>query len=257
MIHGHAPAAGLGPEPLGSRRAKLPVAATRDPARGSRRARLRSGLARGGLEYVLTAGVSYLPNRWMIYTHHVLLRCDGRALGLTDAARAGVRLGTPEDAERLARPGDLVRDAVDQRFRDGDTCVVVDEDGRILASAWAATGTRYLTALGQTLCVPPDAFYVHDTFTDPAARRRGLATLCYRRLFGLFAEQGRTTAYAAVEVLNQASLAAHARWGFVPVGRARKLGILWFRGTYRPRWPGPGQRFRLFTASNRPPHRVA
>jgi GNAT superfamily N-acetyltransferase len=224
-----------------------------EPDAPSRWIRLRRGLARGGVEYALTAGVSYLPNRLMQYTHHVLLRCEGRAARVRGGAGPAVGIGSTDHLEALIRPGDLSREVLEQRFHDGDLCVLVLEEGLILASAWAATGTRYLAGLSQTLHVPPAAFYIHDTFTAPEARRRGLATACYARLFDHFAAQGRTTAYAAVEVLNQPSLVAHARWGFVPVGRARKLALGRLRSTFAPRWPEPNQRFRVFVRPQPPP----
>ena len=224
-----------------------------DVERPSRWSRLRSGLARGGVEYALTAGVSYLPSRLLQYTHHVMLRCEGPTSRIHGRARATVGIGSRAHLDALIRPGDLDREVLEQRFRDGDLCVLVLEEGRILASAWAATGTRYLASLSQPLHIPPDAFYIHDTFTAPDARRRGLATACYARLFDHFAPDGRTTAYAAVEVLNQPSLVAHARWGFVRVGRARKLGVGRLRATFAPRWPEPNQRFRIFVRPQPPP----
>jgi len=196
------------------------------------------------MEDLVTAGCSYLPGWLLSHRHHVLVACPVHDLGCRLEAGARVRVAEAADAERLLGQGDLRPDEIAENLERGDVCVLVEEEDLVLASAWASTGEQYLAALGVSFEVPEDAFYVHDTFTHSWARRRGLATLCYQRLFDLFAARSRSTAYAAIEMLNQPSRDAHARWGFVPVGRCRTVDAGPLRITFRPRWPVRAPRFQ-------------
>lgn len=218
--------------------------------------RLRVGLARGGAEYFLTSALSYLPYRLVSYRHHVLLRCDGEPAGRVPQV-VTTRVVTLDDVEDLAGHLNLDATTLERRLGRGDTCVVALEDGRPVAVAWAGTGTRYLLGLGRVFDVAPDAFYVFDTFTDPAARRRGFATSVYQALFAHFADEGRTTVCAAVEVLNEPSLRAHEGWGFVSVGRARKLLLPGLRLALCPAWPVRGRALHLEPRRRRLPYRPA
>lgn len=207
--------------------------------------RLRAGLARGGLEYLVTAVASYLPSWLLAYRHHELVRCVDGERGRREEARRRVRTADAGDAERLVGQGELTIEEIRADFERGDACVVVEEGDDVLASAWASTGAQYLAALGVAFEVPEGAFYIHDTFTQPWARRRGLATLCYERLFDVHAAEGRTTAYAAIEMLNRTSRDAHATWGFVPVGRCLTVDAGPLRLILRPRWPLRRPRFQI------------
>lgn len=218
--------------------------------------RLRAGLARGGAEYALTSATSYLPHRLLSYRHHVLLRCDREPAGRVPPV-VMTRVVTLGDVGRLAGHLNLDAPTLERRLGRGDKCVVAFEGGRPIAVAWAATGTRHLVGLGRVFVVPSDAFYVYDTFTAPHARRRGLATAVYQALFAHFATLGRTTAYAAVEVLNDASLHAHEEWGFVRVGRARLLYLPWLRLSLCPTWPVRGRSLHLEPSRRRLPYRPA
>ena len=212
---------------------------TADPARlaGTRWSRARDGLAHGGAEYALTAVLSYLPCWILRYRDHVVFACERGVRNARASATVVTTLDDERDAEKLSGHGALTRAEVEERLRRGDVCAVALEDGRVLASAWAAVGTRYLIGLGRKFHIPDDAFYIHDVLTEPDARRRGLATLCYQHLFERFASDGRRTAYAAVEVLNHRSIVAHARWGFERVGRIRKFRLPGLILATCHRWP--------------------
>lgn len=199
--------------------------------------RAREGLARGGAEYALTASLSYLPSCLLRYRHHVLFACDQPVRSDRRSATVVLALAGEGDAEKLSEHGGLSRAEVEERLRRGDVCALATENGRILTSAWAGVGTRYLLGLGRPFPIPRDAFYIHDVLTEPDVRRQGLATLCYQRLFEHYAPEGRRTAYAAVEALNHGSLAAHARWGFDRVGRTRKFRLPGLIVTLCRRWP--------------------
>lgn len=214
-------------------------------------------MVRGGAEYAVTAALSYLPAWLALYTHHILLVCKRGAPGRGLSVLAPTRIAAQRDVERLAGLENLTPETIERRLGRGDTCVMALEDGRVLASAWAATGTRHLIGLGRVFDIPRDAFYVYDTFTEPIARRRGLATSVYQELFDHFAAQGRTTAVAAVEVLNDLSLRAHARWGFVPVGRARMICLLALRLALCSEWPKRSRPLHLAARWHRPPVRPA
>lgn len=210
-----------------------------------RRARLRAGIAQGGLEYLFTAACSYLPHWLVWYRHHVLVRCAQRLRCGRPEVVPPLRTATAADAERLVGQGDITAAEVERYFERGDACVVATNGSDLLSTTWASRGTQYLVRLCLEFAIPDDAFYVHDTYTQPHARRRGLAGLCYQQLFEQLAAEGRTTAYAAIEVLNHGSRRAHARWGFAPVGRTLTLDVGPLRITYTPRWPVPTPRLAL------------
>lgn len=219
--------------------------------------RLRAGLARGGAEYLLTSALSHLPDRLIAYKHHVLLRCDGGSACCRLPTPVLIRVATHDDVEILAGLENLTRETVERRLGRGDLCVVAFERGRAVASTWAATGTRHLVGLGRDFDIPSDAFHVYDAFTEPHARRQGLATSLYQALFAHFVATGRTTAYAAVEVLNDASLRAHAGWGFARVGRARFVSLPWLRLALCPTWPVRSRWLHLTPSWRRTSHRLA
>ncbi len=226
----------------------LDTAFCRSPEVESRWDRVRAGIARGGLEYVATAASSFVPPQLLRYEHHRMLACTGAVRGsrTADAATSIFPiLSDTHDVERLSGHGNLTRETVERRLGRGDVCVMICEGPRVVASAWAATGTRYLIGMGRVFAIPRDAFYIFDTFTEPDVRRRGLATACYEALFDRLAVDGRRTGYAAVGVLNHPSLAAHASWGFRAVGRSRKLCLPGLTVTLCPRWPRRSRWLRL------------
>lgn len=205
------------------------------------------GLSSGGAEYAFTAALSYLPCWLLRYRHHALFVCEDGVRAARHSETLVTVLDDERDAERLSGHSPLTRAEVEERLRRGDVCAVASENGRVLASAWAAVGDRYLIGLGRPFRIPSGAFYIHDALTEPDARRRGLATRCYQQMFEHFASMGRRTAYAAVEVLNHPSIAAHARWGFHRVGQTRKFRLPKLIVTTCRQWPTPGRLLLLGT----------
>lgn len=209
--------------------------------------RLRAGVAHGGLDYLMTAAVSYLPDQLVYYRHHLMLMREVADLGYHDESNDRVVIASENDVDLLVGHAQITREVLHFRFEVGDTCFMIVENGIVVSSAWAAIGRRFLSTLGQCFDMGDDAFYIYGVFTEPQARRRGLTTLCYQRMFDWFAERRRPIAYAAVDAHNKASLGAHRKFGFKPVGRTRYLRMLGVGLSLCPQWPVATRRWQLLT----------
>ena len=100
--------------------------------------------------------------------------------------------------------------------------LVADDAGRVLG--YAGTGPfrakqAYETSVEMSIYVAPDA------------TGRGIGTALYEELFPLLAKEDVHRALAGITVPNPASIALHARFGFVQVAHftenGRKLGRFW------------------------------
>lgn len=61
-------------------------------------------------------------------------------------------------------------------------------------------------------------------YVDPEHHGRGIGTRLYAALFAALAGEDVHRVYAAIVIPNPASIALHARFGFVPVGIYREVG---------------------------------
>jgi phosphinothricin acetyltransferase len=64
-----------------------------------------------------------------------------------------------------------------------------------------------------------------SAYVHPSARRRGIATTLYRRVFEILALQGYQNAYAGITLPNPASVRLHESVGFTQVGVYRHVGF--------------------------------
>jgi phosphinothricin acetyltransferase len=63
-----------------------------------------------------------------------------------------------------------------------------------------------------------------SVYIEPQSHRRGIGRALYGALFGLLRDQGLLIACAGITLPNDASVALHESFGFVPVGIYRHIG---------------------------------
>lgn len=119
---------------------------------------------------------------------------------------------------------------VRQRLASGAECVLVREEGRIVASCWVLREAAWIGYLGCSLDVGADGVCLFDLHTRRTMRNRGIA----RDLVGGIAGRFRTTdvrrVVAAVWPENEAGLRSMEGAGFRVVGRIGYVGLgLWRR----------------------------
>ena len=89
----------------------------------------------------------------------------------------------------------------------GDTCLVVENDGRLVAFIVGMLSQRHA-----------DSAYVHFLGVHPDYRRLGLGRELYERFFALARARDRTIVEAETGAFNTQSIAFHSRLGFVLEG---------------------------------------
>ena len=85
----------------------------------------------------------------------------------------------------------------------GDTCIIVEDDGRLVAFLVGFMSQRF-----------GDAGYVHYTGVRPDRRGSGLGREMYERFAQATRERGRTEVLAEAGAWNAGSIAFHTRLGF-------------------------------------------
>jgi hypothetical protein len=199
----------------------------------------------GGIDYLLTAFASYLPDCLLDY-HHVLLFIQERRQGSYPFRHADrIVLFDQNDIEKLAPMIGRPQEKLQENFDRGDICCGVVDKDRLLSYKWARTSPTRLGAESMYTLLDPgrDGFYMHSDFTVPEARRQGMSLACTESLFRHFAPAGRTQMYAAVEPCNAASHELHRRHGSKVVGETFYVCLLGLRWVYRRSWPTQVERF--------------
>lgn len=151
----------------------------------------------------------------------------------TDGAGLALRAATVDDAAAIEEiyahyvetstcTFQLERGTIDERRawltgRAAEHPVIVAEAGGEVV-AWGALGA-YNKRAGYRLTVE-NSIYVRD-----GVQRRGIGRLVLGALVDAARVHGRHTIIAAIAGNQPASLALHARFGFVEVGRMRELGL--------------------------------
>ncbi len=153
-----------------------------------------------------------------------------RAVELLPAQAALILQLHEQMAHRMSQP------RMDQRFSNGLRFFAFYQGEQLLGSTWAAIGGgRYVDEVNWYLPIPPSEFWVRDVFIVPSQRGRGL----YAQVLRLIAQghvPGCTAAWSDVDWVNQASMRAHAKAGFLVHARLRALD---FDGRIRLRGPTP------------------
>ncbi len=110
------------------------------------------------------------------------------------------------------------------RLGHGMRFYVLRENGRAVCTAWLATGPeRFIDEAAVGLTIPANGLWLRDIFVPPSERGRGR----FQQLLdgALAFHPDATTLWSDVHVSNVASLRAHLRYGFRPVGAVRALHV--------------------------------
>lgn len=159
------------------------------------------------------------------------------------APEYSVRLATEKDFAEMVDLG-IGKETARQRLIYGDSCMVAEHSGRVVAMYWVATGKLFLKVGGCELDMKDDGFYLYNALTLPEHRRQGLIGAITRTLQDLMAKQGRTKAYNAISAFNDISIVAHERLGFEIVAETVYWQLLGLRCCRYLRWPEPIRRCR-------------
>lgn len=193
----------------------------------------------GGIDYLMTATASYLPDWFFDYHHLLLLTRQVYSSGQREQTRDKVSIFDKQDHERLSALLGWSDEKLRRRFAADELCFGVVEQGKLVSYKWVRCVPTMLREekMHSPLDPADTAFYLHTGYTIPAARRRGLSLLCSQVLFDYFAAHGRSRMYTAVEYSNEASRTMHGKLGSEVVGETFFLCLLGLRLVYRRRWP--------------------
>ena len=131
------------------------------------------------------------------------------------------RYGDASDLESLSSPeysyGVDARAFGLERLRAGDRLVLSEIAGRVVFYAWVMFGQMDLGCRNY-VPLPPDRAYTYKLFTVADCRGRRICPGYYRWISGELRTQGYGRLLAWVEAGNHASIRAHTRAGFRPMG---------------------------------------
>jgi L-amino acid N-acyltransferase YncA len=94
--------------------------------------------------------------------------------------------------------------------------LVATEGDKLLGYAYA---TKHKERAGYQWCVES------SVYVNVASHRRGVGRALYTRLFAILRELGYENVYAGTTVPNDQSVNFHKSFGFIEVGRYRKVGF--------------------------------
>ena len=143
-------------------------------------------------------------------------------------APAGLRIDRIGDGEvdqyRRLRP-DTPEDEARRRLGSGEICVLARLDGEPIACRWYSLGRAEVPYLGFAFELPEALAYVHDAYTAPPARGRGLSPPLRRHGEALLSDLGAPRFLATVVPENTAGMQLTLAAGFEPVGRLAALRL--------------------------------
>jgi len=148
-----------------------------------------------------------------------------------------VRRATPDDFDSLARLQGKAS-VFQQRFANGDWCVVAVVNGRIVGYEWfCEQAIHHETDWGLPIPIPVGFVYAYDAYIDPAHRNTGVWLRFKAHLSDWMTTTGKVGVLTFVEDGNLPSLRTHLRFGFKPAQTvlvARVLGLRLFQKVSTP-----------------------
>ena len=174
--------------------------------------------------------LSRVPGRPMELAIFTVLQLDGVPRISSLGTGLTIRYAGREDLEQLANCADR-REIFQQRFDDGDYCLVAESGDEIAGFVRFCTDRVYTEdRFLYSLLVPPNAVYCFDGYTKPSYRRRGILKALMGKVGRWMQDNGKTTPVAIVDLGNYISWNTHVQGGFVPLRRVKYLRL------FRRRW---------------------
>ena len=105
------------------------------------------------------------------------------------------------------------------RFARGERCFGVWLAGKLVSTRWLASGTVRLAYVDREAALAPTDVYVHDVYTAPEHRRRGISRFVAAVVPELLAAEGARRIVGVLEPENRAGIAANQMAGYRVAGR--------------------------------------
>lgn len=129
-------------------------------------------------------------------------------------------------------------DLVRRRYRNGQRCIALIRDGRVVGASWMGTGQSEVLFLHAMLHVSPGTIYIYDTFVDPRYRGQGISPALTEEIRRIAGPAGGHTLLRSVFPANRPAMRAHAKSGFKPAGEIGSIRIgSWQRCYTRTKLP--------------------
>jgi len=212
--------------------------------------KLKKGWKSGGFEYLLYSICSRFPEWLLRYYHAHLIQGDELKVITRKYKDYKVRPADVDDVDKLGSV-EIDREKALNRFRRGDTCVIVLKDERVVSISWAATGRLYNRYAGSIVDTGDDGFFLYGVYSVPEERMKGFFASCFELQLAHYTSMNRTKKYGVVEILNSSSLKTHLRMGFKITGETYYIAVAGVSICYYKYWPHKTPKFHIFF--RRPP----
>lgn len=156
-----------------------------------------------------------------------------------------VREGTHADVAGMCLLEDK-RELFNNRFNEGESCVVAVHAGLIVGYEWFSDKAFHLEErFKYRLEIPKDSIYAYDAFIKREYRLRGIWVLFQKYILDQLRILGRKRIITMVDYGNDASLKAHLRFGYVKTRAVQYVRILnkifFSEKTYLPEFINSGK----------------
>ena len=116
-------------------------------------------------------------------------------------------------------------DEATERFARGERCFGIWLDGRLVSTRWLATGTARLGYLGREVALAPGDVHIHETYTEPGHRGRGISGISGAIVPAVLAAEGARRVVGVLEPENTMGIRANEKAGYRIVGRIGYLKL--------------------------------
>jgi RimJ/RimL family protein N-acetyltransferase len=192
-----------------------------------------------GLKNKLRTPWTLFTRRFFRLTPKVIYEADLSSLpDLLPQLNAKYRFGQYPDIERLdASLYDYDREAkcyAQSRLEQEDRVVIGECENTVVFYGWVTLGRMEL-GLDRFADISKTAVFVYKLYTHPAFRGRGILAGFYAYIKPMFIRMGFERTYCTIHPRNSASIAAHEKCGFRPVGTMYEIQLFSHLLYYLPR----------------------
>jgi GNAT superfamily N-acetyltransferase len=188
--------------------------------------------------------------RRLVYCHFVLMSvdlADRRESSTPESSHLDIReLGADDVHAYLRLKPDHTPALVGERLASGQLCIAAWSGDRIVSACWIRFDFMWVPVVNRRSPLLPRAAFSHDSWTDPAFRRQGIASQRAAFSFDLLGARGCRQLLAYVLADDVRAFEAARSYGFRPVGWVRWLHLAQW-GLEIERRPDSGRRFRFST----------